>query len=643
MISPHKTPALAKLAMLLLFAIATVAILDTTSISAQELGKTITSPFGVANPYMNASDASESGSEGDTFVDPETGEVGHIIRNPFGQTANSEMDNTDSDTFEEADEGDEFFISLPGENAVERNDSKREADEESIDNNPVRTSGGFSNSPKSIASSSNVDLKIESTDNECEARKFSLGINGECYCIKSFNDAAINYDHSVIIGKYSTIPLQLRKKIASNSYVEYKLRKDECLKWIVKQNNQVVASSEFFYQEKDATNSQIKLHIQQMADNLGKLYSVECQLYENAHGNEEGDYVKSVYTTIAVPNATIDSISFYHNDPNNSNKSIAFYETANLNTTFPVPEYQSNRSEQYPALYATGTNPSVVVRVRVTPKLPGRSIKIKGTNRGTYVLNLSQSTQNSYTTNSEGIVDCLMLAESITGKPRKIEQTIDWKTTEVLGFPFTIDLGSTTHSLYVIAGTPQPPWINTSGAPFGRKDLLDYLLVCHPSRFDIPRTFEGLQTESFENYTELITHMLFETDSYDKFHQVSEDSFTSYLYTSPNFETGINLTDFVNDLKTKPSLQKNTNSSDFAKALALLTRLIGIPNVSSKYLEQFKDTNEDHHFCLFDYSGSHNPVVYDGFLWLPHAVTGGSTSSYGDMSQAHESPINVFF
>ena len=64
--------------------LASFAILDTTSISAQELGRTITSPFGVANPYMNASDASESGSNGDTFVDPETGEVGHIIRNPFG-------------------------------------------------------------------------------------------------------------------------------------------------------------------------------------------------------------------------------------------------------------------------------------------------------------------------------------------------------------------------------------------------------------------------------------------------------------------------------------------------------------------------------------------------------------------------------
>ena len=100
MISPHKTPALAKLAMLLLFAIATVAILDTTSISAQELGKTITSPFGVANPYMNTSDSSESGSDGDIFVDPETGEGGHIIRNPFGQAADPEMDNTDSDTFE---------------------------------------------------------------------------------------------------------------------------------------------------------------------------------------------------------------------------------------------------------------------------------------------------------------------------------------------------------------------------------------------------------------------------------------------------------------------------------------------------------------------------------------------------------------
>ena len=156
-----KTPALAKLAMLLLFAIATVAILDTTSISAQELGRTITSPFGVANPYMNASDASESGTDGDTFVDPETGEVGHIIRNPFG-VANPEgvdtgIDIPDSEEEEVGgiitnpfgvpdpdgidtgvdvfDEDEEYLISLPDdeESDVEESEDADEVDDETSD------------------------------------------------------------------------------------------------------------------------------------------------------------------------------------------------------------------------------------------------------------------------------------------------------------------------------------------------------------------------------------------------------------------------------------------------------------------------------------------------------------------------------
>lgn len=60
--------------------LASFAILETPSISAQEPGRTITSPFGIARQTSST----ESGSDGDTFVDPETGEVGHITRNPFG-------------------------------------------------------------------------------------------------------------------------------------------------------------------------------------------------------------------------------------------------------------------------------------------------------------------------------------------------------------------------------------------------------------------------------------------------------------------------------------------------------------------------------------------------------------------------------
>ena len=153
MISPHKTPALAKLAMLLLFAIAAVAILDTTSISAQELGRTITSPFGIARQTSST----ESGSDGDTFVDPETGEVGHIIRNPFG-VANPEgvdtgIDIPDSEEEEVGgiitnpfgtpnpdgvdtgvdvfDEDEEYLISLPDD---EESDVEEPEDADEVDN-----------------------------------------------------------------------------------------------------------------------------------------------------------------------------------------------------------------------------------------------------------------------------------------------------------------------------------------------------------------------------------------------------------------------------------------------------------------------------------------------------------------------------
>ena len=141
--------------------LASFAILDTTSISAQELGKTITSPFGVANPYMNTSDASESGSNGDTFVDPETGEVGHIIRNPFGVANPNDVDtgidipddageevggiitspfgvpaSDDIDTGVDVfDEDEEYLISLPDDEESDAEDSEDvdEVDDETSD------------------------------------------------------------------------------------------------------------------------------------------------------------------------------------------------------------------------------------------------------------------------------------------------------------------------------------------------------------------------------------------------------------------------------------------------------------------------------------------------------------------------------
>lgn len=141
--------------------LASFAILETTSISAQELGRTITSPFGVANPYMNASDASESGSNGDTFVDPETGEVGHIIRNPFGVANPNDVDtgidipddageevggiitspfgvpaSDDIDTGVDVfDEDEEYLISLPDDEESDAEDAEDvdEVDDETSD------------------------------------------------------------------------------------------------------------------------------------------------------------------------------------------------------------------------------------------------------------------------------------------------------------------------------------------------------------------------------------------------------------------------------------------------------------------------------------------------------------------------------
>lgn len=140
---------------LLLFA---VVIFVMNTISAQETGKTITSPFGVARP----SSASEASSDEDTFVDPETGEVGHIIRNPFGVASPVDVDtgidipdNTEEETgnvitnpfgtpnpddvdtgVDVIDEDEEYFISLPvDEKEVDAEDSKDvdEVDDETSD------------------------------------------------------------------------------------------------------------------------------------------------------------------------------------------------------------------------------------------------------------------------------------------------------------------------------------------------------------------------------------------------------------------------------------------------------------------------------------------------------------------------------
>ena len=137
--------------------LASFAILETTSISAQELGKTITSPFGIARQTST----SESNSNGDTFVDPETGEVGHIIRNPFGVANPNDVDtgidipdsgeeevggiitspfgvpaSDDIDTGVDVfDEDEEYLISLPDdeESDAENSEDVDEVDDETSD------------------------------------------------------------------------------------------------------------------------------------------------------------------------------------------------------------------------------------------------------------------------------------------------------------------------------------------------------------------------------------------------------------------------------------------------------------------------------------------------------------------------------
>ena len=151
---PKKMSQLRRIALAVL--LASFAILETPTISAQELGKTITSPFGIARQTST----SESGSDGDTFVDPETGEVGHIIRNPFG-VANPEGVDTgidipdsgeevggiitspfgvpasdDIDTgMDVFDEDEEYLISLPDdeESDVEGAENVDEVDDETSD------------------------------------------------------------------------------------------------------------------------------------------------------------------------------------------------------------------------------------------------------------------------------------------------------------------------------------------------------------------------------------------------------------------------------------------------------------------------------------------------------------------------------
>ena len=572
MISPHKTPALAKLAMLLLFAIATVAILNTTSISAQEQGKTITSPFGVANPYMNASDASESGSEGDTFVDPETGEVGHIIRNPFGQAADPEMDNTDSDTFEEADEGDEFYISLPDENAVERNDSKREEKKESADSTPA-------NSPKG-GSSSNQNLYIIPTDED----------------IKPFHVAS--YTETLYIPKrvspYQSgeIEFMLMRKKGDGSFVEYNLSPEDDITWSVTPNVYCVKTKK--------TNACHFSFPSQEA--LGKSYIVQAAISSNP---------TPVKARIAFPKVELKSISFHHGQPG-YNQSLEFWK--NFNEPCSVPEYVMGENYQYavndPVLYkADNQKPVIIVCLSFKPAilLSGISgVKMHGERQPPIPPDETAYNykQVNYTRNiNAGEVYCyLKQSDVISGGVRKTQFKIKWHVFEINGTPVDIPLGQATeHTVYVIPNQPAGPWKKGSSI-YGQQDMLDFLLNQNDLSNGIPVQISGKSNDA--ELLEDISHIL----RYSKGVFIEDTVQSQYIDSNNN---SFELTHFATDIDisganssqtnpppASPPVQPNISSADSAIALHLFAALLGIDKTTPQQQDPFRN-NKKHSFCVY--------------------------------------------
>ena len=151
--------------------LASFAILETPTISAQELGKTITSPFGIARQPS----ASESGTDGDTFVDPETGEVGHIIRNPFG-VANPEGVDTGIDIPDNGEEVGGIITSpfgVPASDDIDTGVDVFDEDEEYLISLP-------DDEESDMEDSEDVD-EIDDAENEDETSDDVKELEGESY------------------------------------------------------------------------------------------------------------------------------------------------------------------------------------------------------------------------------------------------------------------------------------------------------------------------------------------------------------------------------------------------------------------------------------------------------------------------------
>ena len=595
MISPHKTPALAKLAMLLLFAIATVAILDTTSISAQELGKTITSPFGVANPYMNTSDSSESGSDGDIFVDPETGEGGHIIRNPFGQAADPEMDNTDSDTFEEEDEGDEFFISLPDENAVGRNDSKRDEEMESADSAPANT-------PKSGGSnSSNIVLLPDDPG----VGMFELS-GKNYYCIKKRST------------NWAEITFCLKTKRGSNQgYIEYELAANEFVTW------HLINSKNAFVPKHTLDRKKIvlrKFSFNEESD-WGQAYIVEAILHK-----PDGDI--PIRTNLVLPSVTLKSVTFHHNRANAASHAL-FYKNDQTASPVEVPEYVQSNSIQNtsstPVLYSRGQTPTVKVDVEIQPSFL-QEVSLTGSNSAsdanTTIKSFSNPNQTTDCEKVDNVVSCYVPStRPINSGFRKTKLIIKWETKSIHGAAFNSELVTTIHeNVYVILGSPKFPWGNeSSGAT--TTQILDYLFVNHELQNGMTENIQYLTNA--EQMVEGITRILYYSNTGTS---VDDESTTSYYAAGNNGQNTFYLDNFVSAINQGGALSVSMNSRDYALALSLLSKVVGI-NALAKQQDPWKE-GKKHSFCVYKskaYDASHNYAPDSSHGLNPF---GGSESEY---------------
>ena len=617
MISPHKTPALAKLAMLLLFAIAAVAILDTTSISAQEPGRTITSPFGVANPYMNASDASESGSDGDTFVDPETGEVGHIIRNPFGQAADPEMDNTDSDTFEVEDEDDEFYISLPSENAVERNDSKREEEKESADSTPAN------NSPKG-GSSSYQNLYIIPTDGNI--RNHEIEIDSQKYFF--VKEATGTQQNSQI--QFYEITVELLEKKNDNQFDEINLSNGEAITWHLLQGNTEIPNNQNGLRIESLSNNKCRFLIPKNDLFWGKILIIEARVI-----NTSNQLLKTVRHRIVTPKASLQSITFHHGGTGSSillKKAVSQeYNLLDENgEPIPVNQYSnkfktyngfrfdniqgnSNRSEYVsgeeiilPVLYPNNYTPSIIVNVKVEPNILQdiTLIDIDNSSSSDKVLDFKQDTICTRQTN--GSLNCKKEARTpINSFTKKNHQIFHWLISHFYGYRLEIDLGITEHDIYVIPDIPKTPWNN-----FASLELVDYLLVNHNTINGETYSFDEewvSDPTSKERHLEILTLILFY--SWTGNNRKPDSATSKYFY---NINTFI-LTKYKRDTNENHPADMELQSCDSARALSLLGKLLGI-NIKPRQTTSYGTgtSGPDHSFCRFSTGSSFK--IYDCYL-----------------------------